>query len=138
MKTFIVWSGALLLFVHTQPLSAEPAGNGREEDLATMRQKLMGTWEGKGGCDGRLVFRADGTYELSDYGPAGHKSKGTWKVRWDSLPATLALTCKSSDIQDEVGQTREVKLIGLDDTNLTIAYPNPNGSPSGKYARAKK
>jgi hypothetical protein len=137
MKMSIVLAAALL-FLGLAQLSDGPAGDAQRGDLAAMRQKLVGTWEGQGGCDGRLAIRADGTYELSDYGPAGCSSKGTWRVRWDSLPATLILTCKASDIQEEIGKTTEVKLINLDDTSLTIEYANPNGSPSGKYARAKK
>ncbi len=99
---------------------------------------MLGVWKGRTTCDGRLVFRADGTYELTEYGPANDDSAGTWKVRWDALPATLVLTCKTSEIQDEVGKTTEVKLIKLDDKSLAIEYANQNGSPSGEYTRVKK
>jgi hypothetical protein len=30
---------------------------------AALERKLLGAWLGTGPCDGRLTFRADGTYE---------------------------------------------------------------------------
>jgi hypothetical protein len=59
-------------------------------------------------------------------------------VRWDALPPTLVLTCKTCEIQELVGKTTEVKLSKLDDRSLAIEYANPNGSPSGHYTRARK
>jgi hypothetical protein len=103
-----------------------------------LERKLVGEWTGKTGCDGCFAFRADGTYALTGYGPAPYDSKGTWKVRWDALPPTLALTCTASEVPEEVGQTTEVKLVKLDDKALAIEYANPNGSPSGHYARVPK
>src|SRR5262249_35953245 len=126
MKKGIVLAAVMLLFGFGQLFSAGPAGNGRGEELAAAGPKVGGTGEGQGGCDGRLVFQANGTYELSDYGPGGCNSKGTWKVRWDTLPATLTLTCKTSDVQEDVGKTTEVTLIKLDDTTLAIEHANRN------------
>jgi hypothetical protein len=54
------------------------------------------------------------------------------------VPATLVLTCKTSEIPGEVDKTTEVKLIKLDDKGLVIEYADPNGSPSGHYTRVKK
>ena len=65
-------------------------------------------------------------------------SAGTWKVRWDALPPTLVLTCKTSEIPDEVGKTTQVRLIKLDDKSLAIEYANQNGSPPGHYTQVKK
>ena len=134
MKMFIVMSAAVLLVGLPHVALAEPPG----KELAALERKMLGTWKGQTTCDGRLVFRADGTYELAEYGPASDDSKGTWKVRWDSLPATLVLTCKTSEIPDEIGKTNEVKLIILDDKSLAIEYAIKNGSPSGHYTRVKK
>jgi hypothetical protein len=106
-----------------------------EKELAALEKKVHGVWKGRGGCDGRLVFRADGTYELKEYGPARYESAGTWKVRWDALPATLVLICKTSEIPELVGNTMEVKLIKLDDKNLAFKYPSKE---VGHYTRAKK
>ena len=56
-------------------------------------------------------------------------------MRWDALPATLVLTCKTSEIPDEVGKTTEVKLIKLDDKSLACKYANKY---VGHYTRVKK
>jgi hypothetical protein len=137
MKILIVPGAAVLLLYLSHMTLAGPPGKQPRNELATLEQKMVGIWAG-GGCDGRLVLRADGVYELTDYGPAGQDFAGTWNVRWDALPPTLVLTCKSSQLQDEVGKTREVKLVKLDDQNLTIEYANQNGSPPGRYTRVKK
>ena len=59
-------------------------------------------------------------------------------MRWDSLPSTLVLTSKSSEIPDEVGLTTEVKLIKLNDKSLVIDYENQNDGPPDHYLRVKK
>jgi hypothetical protein len=107
----------------------------RVKELAALENKILGIWKGRGGCNGRFVFRADGTYELTGYGPAGDDSAGTWSVRWDALPATLVLTCKTADFRDAIGKTVEVKLIRLDDNNLAIKYASKE---IGRYTRVKK
>jgi hypothetical protein len=74
---------------------------------------------------------------LTGYGPAHDDSKGTWRVRRDSCPAILVLTCTTSEIPGEAGRRTEVRLIKLDDTSLAVEYANQNGSPPGQYARVK-
>jgi hypothetical protein len=138
MERFIVPTVALLLVSLAQVVLAVPRGKERGKELAALEQKMVGTWKGQTGCDGRLVFRANGTYELTGYGPAGDDNKGTWKVRWDSLPATLVLSCTTSKILEDVGKIMEVKLVRLNDRSLAIEYAKPNGSPSGRYTRVKK
>ncbi len=135
MKMLIVPAAALLLVGLAQAVRIQPPARGRGLELAALEQKMHGGWKGQTTCDGRLVFRSDGTYELTEYGPANDDRKGTWKVRWDSLPATLVLTCKTSEVPDEIGKTTEVKLIKLNDRSLAIEYANQNGSPSGHYTR---
>jgi hypothetical protein len=134
MKMVIVPAAAVLLVGLAQVVLAEPPG----KELAVLEKKMLGAWKGQTGCDGNFLFRADGTYELTEYGPAPYDSAGTWQVRWDALPPTLVLTCKTSEIPDEVGKTTEVKLIKLDDNSLAIEYANQNGSPPGHYTRVKK
>jgi hypothetical protein len=112
-----------------------PSGKERGKELAALEKKMLGIWKGRGGCDGRLVFRADGTYELTEYGPAPYDSAGTWRVRWDALPATLVLTCKTAEVPDAVGKTMEVKLINLDDNRLAFKYAS---NEIGHYTRVKK
>jgi hypothetical protein len=109
--------------------------NDARKERAALEQKLVGEWKGRIGCDGRFLFRANGTYELTEYGPAPDDSAGTWKVRWDALPPTLLLTCKTSEIADEVGKTTEVKLIKLDDKSLAIEAADQS---LGHYTRVKK
>ena len=116
---------------------APPADHDAKKVLAALEQKMLGEWNG-GACDGRFFFRADGTYELTGYGPGASDSRGVWKIRWDALPPTLVLTTKTAELEEEIGKTLEVKLIRLDDKSLAIEYANSNGSPSGQYARAKK
>jgi hypothetical protein len=131
MKLVIVPAAAVLWVGLAQLVLAVPAGKAREKRPAALEQKMVGVWKGQGGCDGRLAFRTNGTYELTGYGPGGDNRKGTWKVRWDELPPTLVLTCTK-------GKSMEVKLIKLEDRNLVVKYANPNGSPSGHYKREKK
>ena len=134
MKTMIVPAVAMLLVVLAQAVLAEKP----DKNLSALEQKMIGEWMGRGGCDGRLMFRADGTYKLTEYGPAAADTGGIWKVRWDALPPTLVLTCKTSENPEEVGKILEVKLIKLDDKSLAIKYANQNGSPSGHYTHVKK
>jgi hypothetical protein len=108
--------------------------NDAKKELAALEQKMLGVWKGRIGCDGHLVFRADGTYELTGYGPGADDSAGTWKVRWDALPATLVLTCTTSEITDEIGKITEVKLIKLDDKSLAFKC----NKYVGHYTRVKK
>jgi hypothetical protein len=135
MRSVIALSVAVFVVALAQVVLGEPPRKGRGQGLPALGQKLLGTWKGQTGCDGRLVFQADGTYELTDYGPAPADSKGTWKVRGGSLPATLVLTCTASEIPEEVGKAMEVRLINLDGRSLAIEYANPNGSPPGHYTR---
>jgi hypothetical protein len=89
---------------------------------------LHGGWKG-GACRGDWTFGADGTFELRHYSPGNNTITGTWEVRWNSLPPTMALTCKTSDAQDRfpVGKAFEVKLVQLD--GETLAYHYPDGQP---------
>src|SRR5690242_20170500 len=98
MKTVILSAAAVLWVGLAHVALAEPPAKERGKELAALEQKLLGAWQGRIGCDGRLVFQADGTYELKQYGPAPYDSAGAWKVCWDALPPTLVLTCKTSQV----------------------------------------
>src|SRR5262249_48296356 len=128
MKMTVASGVVVLLLGFGQVVLAEPPRIERGKELVALEQKILGTWRG-GGCDGCLVLRADRAYELTDYGPAGQDFAGTWQVRWDALPPTLVLTCKTSRVPGQAGKTTEVKIIKLDDRNLAIEYGNQNGSP---------
>jgi hypothetical protein len=133
MRLHIALPNAVLLVGLVQAMPGELRGG----EPAALEKKLVGSWIG-GGCDGKLSLRADGTYELTDYGPAGDKSKGVWKVQWDALPPTLVLTCKESEIKEHVGQAIELEILKLNDQQLKVGYGGRNGSPPGEYTRAKK
>jgi hypothetical protein len=105
-----------------------------------LEKKLHGEWKDGGVCVGDLTLRADGTFERQHYSPGNNKLAGTWEVRWNALPPTLVLTCKTSDYSGDVGKTSEFKLTQLDDEYLAYEYPGePNpGVHSARYKRAKK
>ena len=131
----IVPAAAVLVAGFVQVVLAAPSGKVREENRAALERKMLGTWKGQTGCAGSFLFRADGTYELTGYGPAPYESAGTWNVRGDTLPATLVLTCTTSEVLDDVGVTREVMLIRLGDGSLAVKHANEMVE---LYARLRK
>lgn len=106
--------------------------------LMRLEKKLHGEWDG-GPCMGDWVFAADGTFVLKNFSPGGDTFTGAWKVRWDALPPTLALTFKTSDAPEhfKVGQTWEVKLVQLDDETFAYKRPQDEDTPV-RCKRAKK
>ena len=134
MNTVFVPAAAVLLLGLTQLVAAGPPANEHATRLP-LQKKFLGTWEGRTPCAGTFLFRADGTYKLTGHGPGLCDSAGTWKLRTDTLPTTLVLTCKTSDVADEVGQISELKLIRLDDENLAVKHA---GQDVARYERAKK
>jgi hypothetical protein len=124
MKTAIVSLATVAMIGLTPFTLADTDGTNQVQRLTAFEQKLLGTWSGQTGCAGNFHFRADGTYELTGYGPAPYDIAGTWKVRCDTRPATLALTCKSSEIPEEVGKTTEMKLIQIDAQHLAVQHAN--------------
>jgi len=102
--------------------------------LTAIEQKLLGAWTGQTGCAGSFLFRTDGTFELTGYGPAPYDSAGTWKVRCDTHPATLFLTCRSSEVPEEVGTTTELKLVEVDTKRLAFQRGKQD---TDRYARGK-
>jgi hypothetical protein len=137
MKMVIVPAAAVLLACAAQVVLAAPApaGKVRGKERAALEQKLIGAWEGRTGCAGNFLFRADGTYELTGYGPGANHTAGTWEVRRDALPPTLVLTCKTSELEEEVCKTTEAKLIRLDDESLAVKRANQTADC---YARVKR
>jgi hypothetical protein len=138
MKMAIVSAAAVLLVASSQGVLAVPApsGKARGKEAAALEKKLLGSWKGQEPvCAGNMLFRADGTYEWTEFGPGGDNSTGTWKVRWDALPPTLVLTRRTSEEPEEDGKITELKLIRLDDTNLALEEAN---RAVLRYARGKK
>ena len=112
----LVLLAMLLLFAVGAATAAEPPAS---EALAALESKLHGTWRG-GPCVGDLRFNADGTYERRHYSPANISSTGTWSLRWDALPPTLTLKCKTSDEPSDVDQAFQYRLTELQDTTIAI------------------
>jgi hypothetical protein len=133
MKRGIVAAAFVLLVSLVQVVLAGPPGKERGKELAALEQKLVGAWRGQNGCAGNFLFRADGTYELKRFGPGGDEFAGTWKVRWDALPPTLVLTCKTSEVVPE--ELSKLRLIQLDDETLKAQYGKQDVN---RYARVKK
>lgn len=109
--------------------AAGVAGGGA---LAALEQKLLGTWRG-GPCVGNYTFNADGTYKLSNFTPGSNTLTGTWSLRWDALPPTLVVTCKTSDFKkndptgpewEYLGKPLELKLLELNSDVLVYRFPN--------------
>jgi hypothetical protein len=113
---------------------AVPAKNG---ELAALEQKLVGTWIGTGGCDGKMVFQADGTYHVTDWTVGLIYGTGTWKIQWSELPPTLILSHPRLFIELGLDPKKptKVSLLTLNDKALNFGYPQPNGSPSGTHKR---
>jgi hypothetical protein len=108
--------------------AAGVAGGGA---LAALEQKLLGTWRG-GPCVGNYTFNADGTYKLSNFTPGSNTLTGTWSLRWDALPPTLVVTCKTSDFKardpgrreyEYFDKPLEIKLVELSDDLLVLRFP---------------
>ncbi len=119
---------ALALTAPVPPDAAKPPG---------VEAKLHGDWEG-GPCQGTFTFRPDGTYQLRGWSPGNCTLGGTWAFRWDALPPTLVLTCKSSSDKEYVGKVWEAKVAGLNADALTIAWDSATeGKAASRYERVK-
>lgn len=129
---------ALLLAAFLVVSSAQTADKPKETPSA-VEQKLHGEWKG-GLCMGELILRADGTFMRQHYTPGNIKLTGTWKLIWNALPPTLALTCETSDEPGarDVGRTSKIKLVQLDDENLAYEDPEYQGGQPILYTRLKK
>jgi hypothetical protein len=123
----------LMAFVSAAPV---PPATKAEKHLAALERKLHGEWVGDGPCQGGLTLRPDGTYRRTHRGPGGVGSAGTWAVRWNALPPTLTLRCRTSDDPGHEGTVRAVKLVELDDD--VLAYQHLVDPKPTRYSRAKK
>lgn len=112
--------------------ATRPAGPANGGELAALERKLLGTWKG-GPCAGDYTFNADGTFECRHFTPGGNTLTGTWSLRWDALPPTLVLTCRTSDFRKKeparaeyahLGRALEVKLLELTSDSLVLRFPS--------------
>jgi hypothetical protein len=116
------------------PAPAPPAKSGK--DVSALEQKLHGSWKGQGGCVGNFTFEPVGSFVRTNFGPVACKMEGAWEVRWDALPPTLVLTCKSSNDEDDVGKVIEVKIIELDNANFACQFRDEEAPK--RYKRLEK
>jgi hypothetical protein len=117
----------------TVPAADDPP---KGADLVALEKKLVGVWIGQGGCDGRMVFQADGTYHVTDWTVGRIYGTGTWKIEWSELPPTLVLSPTQVELRiDKTAKPRKVFLRTLNDKALNFEYPEPNGAPAGRHLR---
>ncbi len=113
----------------SKPAPATQTADKPGDSSATLEKKLYGSWRDDNPCPGgQLILNADGTYERLRYGPGAYHLTGTWHVRWDALPPTLVLTCKTCNDPD-LNNTPErynqrLKLVQLDDESLVYQFTN--------------
>jgi hypothetical protein len=126
-------AAALFIVVSSTLPAADPP---KAADLVTLEKKLVGAWLGQGGCDGRMVFQADGTYHVTEWKVGMIYGTGTWKIEWSALPPTLVLSPTQIQLEiDNAAKPTKVFLRTLNDKALNFEYPNPNGAPAGRHLR---
>jgi hypothetical protein len=112
--------------------ASQPAGQGKGGELAALEQKLLGSWQGAD-REGNYTFNPDGTFQLQRFTPGNNTLTGTWSLRWDALPPTLVVTCKTSDFKkndptgpewEYLGKPLELKLLELNSDVLVYRFPN--------------
>jgi hypothetical protein len=109
----------------------QPGDMEKGQALAALERKLLGSWDGPP-CGGDYTFKSDGTLEVQNFTPGRNTLTGTWSIRWDALPPTLILTCKTSDFTQRdttrpeyryLGKPREFKLVELNDNAFSFENP---------------
>src|SRR5262245_41677430 len=100
---------------------ALPPAERSGKELAALEQKLHGIWQGPA-CGGIIVMQSNGTFEWTGMGPGNEMQRGYWETVWTGLPPSLVLHIKDASVQKEIGQSFELKLIRLDDTEMHIQY----------------
>jgi hypothetical protein len=75
-----------------------------------------------------------GALNASTSPPGDNAVAGTWFLRWDVLPPTLVLKCKTSDFKkkdasraDYAGTIEELKVVELSDHALVYRFPKAKG-----------
>ena len=137
MKTkWPAFAAILFVGVSSTLTAGDPA---KSTDLVALEKKLVGVWIGQGGCDGKMVFQADGTYHVTEWTVGLIYGSGTWKIEWSELPPTLVLS--PTPIEELIldnPKPRKVFLLTLNDKVLNFGYPHPNGSPAGRHRRGTR
>jgi hypothetical protein len=125
--------GALATAQAQSVSASQRAAASKGGELAALEQKLLGTWHGPA-CIGTLTFNPDGSFKRQHFTPGDNTLAGTWSLRWDALPPTLVLKCKTSDFKkkdpgraDYAGTIEELKLVELSDDALAYRFPKAKG-----------
>lgn len=136
---------SILTLLTTTSAQSVPASQVRDTNKATelvaLEKKLLGHWKGPA-CAGDYTFNSDGTFELTHFTPGSNTLTGLWSIRWDALPPTLVLTCKTSDYMTKdptrpeyeyLGKARESKLVELNDNEFAHRYSGDKSA--SRYTR---
>lgn len=119
---------------------------GKGDQLAALEKMLLGTWDGPA-CGGDFTFNPDGTYELTSFTPGNNTLTGTWELRWDAIPPTLVLTCKTSDLKKKdptrqeyeyLGKAQAVKVLELNKDGLFLRFLNGKGEADWEHRSEKR
>jgi hypothetical protein len=126
-------TGALATATAQSVSASQPAAASKVGELPALEQKLRGAWHGPV-CIGTLTFNPDRSFERQHFAPGDNTVAGTWFLRWDALPPTLVLKCKTSDFKkkdpsraDYAGTIEELKLVELSDDALVYRFPKAEG-----------
>jgi hypothetical protein len=126
-------TGALATAPVQSVSASQAAAASKGGELAALEQKLLGTWHGPA-CIGTLTFNPDRSFERQHFTPGDNTVSGTWSLRWDALPPTLVLKCKTSNFKmkdasraDYAGTIEELKLVELSDEALAYRFPKAKG-----------
>jgi len=123
---------ASLIFISSAQTADQP--DKPVEMAAALERKLHGGWVG-GPCQGDWIYRPDGTFQARHFTPGNNRLTGTWEVRWDALPPTLARTCKTSDDPHLVGRMWDAKIVQLDDKGLAYQYDEARGYSPHQFTK---
>jgi hypothetical protein len=147
---FILWTWIALLVPGVAVAIGEntrPATGGapKESELRALEDKLLGEWHGPA-CGGNYTFGKDQSFKLESFTPGGNTITGTWSIRWDELPPTLVLDCKTSDFTKDpnreefayLGKEWPLKIIELNDRRLVYRVPDAEGQQTPAEHRERQ
>jgi hypothetical protein len=110
-----------------------------DETHAAFQKKLYGEWNGQAACEGQIVFKSDGTFVRTNFGPGQMTASGTWEIKWDTTPPTLRMFQTTSDVEGFVPKTEVGKLTYPDEKSFVFTtQDNSNNQTKRKFLRPKK
>jgi hypothetical protein len=110
-----------------------------DEARIAFQKRLHGEWNGQAACEGQLVFKSDGMFERTNFGPGQMTVFGTWDIKWDMTPPTLRIFQTTSDAEGFVPQTEVGKLTYPHEKSFVFTIQdNSNNQTKRKFLRPKK